>query len=251
MNPIHPPGVLFIALLGCALAGPLSARTVYRCVLDGSVSLATAPEPGSICTAQELDDNAALLPNLWGDQRARHGALYRRVQDGKTVYSTRELPGSVALFNYTVVPPAGSPVHPGMGEVGTPRLDAWPQLFRNAARRHKVDDALLRAVAHAESGFDALAVSPKGAQGVMQLMPATARDYAVVDPFSPAESISAGARHLGGLLRLYGGDRNLATAAYNAGQGAVARYGGVPPYAETQRYVAKVEALYQLYTSAM
>jgi soluble lytic murein transglycosylase-like protein len=85
----------------------------------------------------------------------------------------------------------------------------------------------------------------------MQLMPATARELGVTDPSSPAQSIDAGARHLRGLLRKYRGDLVLAAAAYNAGAGVVARYGGVPPYRETREYVEKVRALYALYRRAL
>ncbi len=229
--------------------GSAQARTVYRCVADGSTSLATAPEPGSKCTAQELDDTAALVPNLWGSDQTQSGELYARMQDGKRVYSTRKLPGSTRLMAFTVTPPPGSPVHPGLGDHGPARPDAYSDLFDEAALATDVDDALLRAIAHAESSFDPAAVSPKGAQGIMQLMPATAEEFAVADPFSAADSIQGAARLLRSLLRLYDGDRVLTAAAYNAGQGAVARYGGVPPYAETQHYVAKVEALYALYAA--
>lgn len=228
---------------------PVQARTVYRCVADGSTSLATAPEPGSECTAQELDDQSALVPNLWGSNDTQSGELYQRIQDGERVYSTRNLPGSTRLMAFSVTPPPGSPVHPGLGTHGPARPDAYSDLFDQAALASDVDHALLRAIAHAESSFDPAAVSPKGAQGIMQLMPATAEEFAVADPFSAAESIKGGARLLRSLLRLYDGDRTLTAAAYNAGQGAVARYGGVPPYAETRHYVAKVEALYALYAA--
>lgn len=231
----------------CGTTG--SARTVYRCVQDSSVSLATAPEPGSRCTAQVLNDQWANVPNLFGTAQA--GQLFARQQDGRTVYSTRKLPGSTPLLAFSVAAPPGSPVHVGLGQVGNARPDVYPDLFRAAAQANHVDDAFLRAIAHAESAFQADALSSKGAQGIMQLMPETAREYAVEDPYSAAESIAAGARHLRSLLRLYHGDRTLAAAAYNAGQGAVARYGGVPPYAETREYVAKVEALYALYPAVL
>jgi len=123
--------------------------------------------------------------------------------------------------------------------------------FRAAARANGIEDAWLRAVAHAESGMQADAVSPKGAQGIMQLMPATTLLYRVQDPFSPTQSIQGGAKYLGELLRRYHGDRQLATAAYNAGIGAVTRYNGIPPYAETEGYVEKVNALYELYRTAL
>jgi soluble lytic murein transglycosylase-like protein len=94
-------------------------------------------------------------------------------------------------------------------------------------------------------------MSPKGARGVMQLMPETARSYGVTDAYSPTQSIDAGARHLRTLLRRYEGDLTLATAAYNAGEGAVTRYGGVPPYRETRAYIAKVQAMHASYRRAL
>jgi hypothetical protein len=241
-------GILALAL---SCPAPTTARTVYRCVRDGTVSVSTAPEPGSRCKAREIDDNAASVPNLLGTGEAVSGVLYERVQDGKVVYGTRKLPGAVKVLSFTIPAPPGEPAHAGLGAVGPPRLDRYPKQFRAAARATGVDEAWLRAIAHAESGYDALAVSPKGAQGVMQLMPQTSREYGVVDPFSDRESIMAGARHLRMLMRRYGNDRVLVAAAYNAGPGAVARYGGVPPYAETQAYVAKVQLLYARYRDAL
>jgi hypothetical protein len=241
--------VLLLSLVAFT-ASTAHARTVYRCVQDGTVSLATAPEPGSRCTARTIDDNAAKLPNLWGVNGTQRGTLYEREQDGRTVYSTRNLPGSTPVLQFSVTPP-GSPAHAGLGAVGAAQPDAHAPLFVAAAKANRIDDAWLRAIAHAESGFRRDAVSPKGAQGVMQLMPATARELRVRDPFSPAQSIDGGARYLGELLRRFHGDYRLAAAAYNAGPGAVAKYGGVPPYAETQAYVEKVELLRVRYTQAL
>ncbi|QNP41503.1 lytic transglycosylase domain-containing protein [Lysobacter solisilvae (ex Woo and Kim 2020)] len=241
-------GIVFLLPFAAA---SVQARTVYRCVRDGSVSLATAPEPGSRCVARHIDDNAAKLPNLWGAMGVINGTLYEREQDGKLVYSTRKLPGSTPVLAFTVATPPGEPAHAGLGRVGRPRLDRYASQFRTAARRHGVDDAWLRAIAHAESDFDAQAVSPKGARGVMQLMPDTARSYGVTDAHSAEQSIDAGARHLRALLRRYRGDMILATAAYNAGTGAVAHYGGVPPYRETQSYIAKVQQLQANYRQAL
>jgi len=227
------------------------ARTIYRCVQGGTTSLASAPEPGSKCVAQTVDDNAAKLPNLWGMNGTQKGTLYEREQDGKLVYSTRNLPGSKPVLQFAVTPPRGSYAHAGMGQVGKPRTGEHAETFVAAAKANHIEDAWLRAIAHAESGFRADAVSNKGAQGVMQLMPATARQYRVKNPFSPSESIRGGAQLLSELLRRYKGNHQLAAAAYNAGVGAVSKYGGVPPYAETQAYVAKVDALYQLYQAAL
>ena len=236
----------------CAASGAADARTVYRCMRDGTVSLATVPEPGSKCEAKTIDDNAAMLPNLWGNLGVFSGTLYEwRAPDGSMVYTTRRLPGATPYLKFTVETPKGSPAHEGLGKVGKPRLDMHATVFRKAAKARKVDDAFLRAIAHAESGFDQKAVSPKGAQGLMQLMPDVQGDYGVTDPFDPAQSIDAAARHLRGLLARYKGNYALAAAAYNAGIGTVSRYGGVPPYAETQEYVSKVTALYELYLRAL
>lgn len=244
--------VVAVLVLPALLAsGGAHARKVYRCVRGGTVSLSTAPEPGSRCTAREIDDNAAVLPNLWGTGEAVSGVLYERMQDGRKVYGTRKLPGSVKVLSFTVAAPPGEPAHEGLGKVGPPRIDRYPKQFRAAARATGVDEAWLRAIAHAESGFDAMAVSPKGAQGVMQLMPETSREYGVDDPFSHEESIMGGARHLRALMRRYRNDLTLVAAAYNAGIGTVTRYGGVPPYAETQAYVAKVQTLYGRYRTAL
>lgn len=232
-------------------AGAADARTVYRCVRDGTVSLATAPEPDSKCFAKELDDSAAVLPNLWGAMGVVHGTLYRRTQDGKVVYGTRNLPGSTAVLAFTVATPPGSPAHAGLGRVGAPRLGEFRREFRAAAKATRVDEAWLRAIAHAESAYDAHAVSVKGAKGVMQLMPEVIADYAVRDPFSAGQSIMAGARLLAALETRYESDLNLVAAAYNAGVGAVEQYGGIPPYVETREYVAKVQALYARYRKAM
>ena len=109
-----------------------------------------------------------------------------------------------------------------------------------AARRHSLDPDLVQAVVAVESGFRPDAVSPKGAQGLMQLMPYTARALGVKDSFDPAANLEGGTRYLRALIARYNGDVTRALAAYNAGEGAVARHGGVPPYPETMAYVRKV-----------
>jgi len=114
----------------------------------------------------------------------------------------------------------------------------YANLFQQAGARYGVSSALLAAVAKTESGFDSAAVSSTGAQGLMQFMPATARSLGV-DPSDPASAIDGAARYLKGLTQQFG-STELALAAYNAGPGTVARYGGIPPYAETQSYVQKV-----------
>lgn len=251
MNTRRAHSLVLLCLVLMGIQSQVQARTVYRCLRDGTPSLATAPEPGSRCVAVEVDDNSAKLPNLWGSIGLHKGTLYQRQQDGKTVYSTRDLPGSVKVLGFTVHTPVNAQAHAGLGSMGPPRLDAFAAQFSASAKATGVDDALLRAIAHVESGFDRQAQSPKGAQGVMQLMPTTAARYGVTDAFASDQSIRAGARHVNDLMTLYKNDLTLVAAAYNAGVGTVARYGGVPPYAETEAYVAKVLALHARYNQAM
>lgn len=120
------------------------------------------------------------------------------------------------------------------------RAKAYDSIIRDAAQRHRVDSALIKAVIRAESDFVPYARSPKGALGLMQLMPATARMHNVSSVFEPRENIEGGVKHLRRLLDQYHGNVRLALAAYNAGDGAVERYGGVPPYPETIEYLDRV-----------
>jgi soluble lytic murein transglycosylase-like protein len=110
-----------------------------------------------------------------------------------------------------------------------------------AAAEHELPAELIRSVIHVESNYNPFAVSPKGALGMMQLIPETARRFGVSDAFNPVENIRGGAKYLKYLLDLYHGDYGLALAAYNAGEGAVAKHGGLPPYAETRKYVESVQ----------
>jgi soluble lytic murein transglycosylase-like protein len=119
-----------------------------------------------------------------------------------------------------------------------------------AAEVFTVDGALIRAIIHAESAYQPEALSPKGAQGLMQLMPATQKELQVVDVFDPISNIEGGTLYLSRLLDQFNQNVELAAAAYNAGPGAVREYGGVPPYKETQEYVRRVKILYRRYRSA-
>jgi soluble lytic murein transglycosylase-like protein len=134
---------------------------------------------------------------------------------------------------------AGEPAQPGQEGLGTGSGE-YEGLIQAAAQRNGVDPAVLHGLIQQESGFDPSAQSGAGAMGLTQLMPGTASSLGVANPMNPAESIEGGARYLGQMLRQFGGNTAEALAAYNAGPGAVQRYGGVPPYAETQSYVSKV-----------
>lgn len=123
---------------------------------------------------------------------------------------------------------------------------AYDPIIEHAARSMAIEPALLRAVIVVESGFNARAVSKRGARGLMQLMPATAERYGVSDAFDPAQNVAAGARYLRDLINRYENDLELALAAYNAGETAVERHGrSVPPYKETRQYVPRVLRIYQ------
>lgn len=124
----------------------------------------------------------------------------------------------------------------------------YEEMIREAAERYGVDPHLVRAVIKAESDFNSYARSRKGAQGLMQLMPETARLHDVQDVYDPDDNIDGGVRHLRMLLDRYGGDLRLALAGYNAGVKAVEKYGGIPPYPETRDYIRRVLNYHQRYS---
>jgi len=130
-------------------------------------------------------------------------------------------------------------------------LNAYVLEITQAASDYGVPEALLRAVIHAESAFKPAAISHANAQGLMQLIPATAERFGVSNPWDPAQNIRGGAEYLAWLLRHFQGDLVKALAGYNAGEGAVRRHGGVPPYRETQAYVVRVQELYAAYQQAL
>ncbi len=130
--------------------------------------------------------------------------------------------------------------------------NAFDHIIQQAAQQHGVSEGLIKAVMHTESGFNVNARSPVGAQGLMQLMPATARRFNVSNAYDPHENIMAGAKYLAWLLKRFNGNTTLALAGYNAGEGNVAKYGGVPPFRETQDYVRRVTSRYSnLYASGV
>ena len=217
-----------------------------------------APAPAASAPAPAPAATAAIPLKLDADvpRPPRRGAVYRVVQKNGTVLYTNvaslaKKGDAKMLFTY-IVECYACDVHSRIDWNTVPlHLADYRDDIHAAAKLTGVNAALLRAVIHAESGFNPRALSYKGAQGLMQLMPGTAFELGVDDAFDPGENISGGARYLAELLRDFHGDVRLAAAAYNAGAGAVTKYGGVPPYAETQVYVKRVALLYQRYRKAL
>ncbi len=131
------------------------------------------------------------------------------------------------------------------------KLDRMDRLILHAAVTHQVDPALIKAIIFAESGFNPRAVSKRGAMGLMQLMPITAREFGLDDVFDPAVNIEYGVRYFRKLLNRFNGDVRLALAAYNAGTKYVLKYKGVPPFKATQLYISKVLRYYRLFSEAL
>lgn len=172
--------------------------------------------------------------HLWADRCERTGASVRIYWAGGFIeVPAEEVQGFIPAEKESANGPAGA----------EPQVVARPkppeELVEEAARRYGLPAEFLHSVARVESGYRAAARSPKGAIGIMQLMPGTAANLQA-DPTDPEQNVDAGARHLRELLLRYEGSTVKALAAYNAGAGAVAKYGGIPPYRETQLYVEKV-----------
>ncbi|MDR6934919.1 lytic transglycosylase domain-containing protein [Luteibacter sp. 3190] len=190
--------------------------------------------------------------------RVLRGAVYRITRADGGVEYTNIPPGGGArgqsikmLFTY-IATCAACDVHSKIDWNSVAlNITSFGDTIRSASSEFGVDEALLRAVIHAESAFNPRALSVAGAQGLMQLIPGTARDMGVLDAFNVDQNIRGGARYLALLLRNFNGNERLAAAAYNAGPGAVQKYNGVPPYDETQVYVERVGVLRKRYAETL
>lgn len=180
-----------------------------------------------------------------------HADIYRYVdQYGVEHYTNFQQPGGRAQRIIRTRPPR-APSHGGGSidpeAIDPARLSRYDQHIREAATLYVLPEEFIRAVMHVESNFNPNARSHKGAIGLMQLMPTTAVAMGVDDPYDPRQNVLGGVRYLRVLANRFAGDQVLTLAAYNAGEGAVRKYGGVPPFAETQRYVQRVLAHYDRY----
>ena len=219
----------------------------------GSITPATTVEgsPVSVSVPQP-----AMRP--YQAPRLVRGQIYSYIQDGVRHYSSKAPRGlgnavAVRTIKYSFLETCyACGAKPGVN-FNTLRLNtaAYQAEIRAAAKDYGVDEAIVRAIIHAESAFNPNALSRVGAQGLMQLMPATARRFGVGNAFDAGQNIRGGVQYLAFLLKRFNGDLSLTAAGYNAGEGAVDKYKGVPPYSETQRYVQRVGVLAERYRGSL
>lgn len=245
-----PSATAFAGVSGDVVGGPAERDTLPP---------VTAPK-GSWdyreSTSQDL--TAAVAPAAPKGSRVLRGAVYRITRPDGGVEYTNIPPGGAAkgqsikmLFTY-IATCAACDVHSRIDWNNVAlNLTSFGDAIRSASGEFGVDEALLRAVIHAESAFNPRALSVAGAQGLMQLIPGTARDMGVLDAFDVNQNIRGGARYLALLLKNFNGNERLAAAAYNAGPGAVQKYNGVPPYDETKVYVERVGVLRKRYAETL
>lgn len=192
---------------------------------------------------------AILLLPLWFPSSTLAGRIYSWVDGNGVWHFSNVAPGSArnrhSAIKYNGLPQRRSSYNAALSQIGPSGL--FDSSINEAALAYGLDPDLIRAVIRAESGGNPLAVSAKGAQGLMQLMPATARELAVYNPFDPDENIWAGTQYLSEMLQRFEGDILLALAAYNAGPGAIEKHGGIPPYSETIEYVERVLRFWKEY----
>ncbi|MGQ9859701.1 MAG: transglycosylase SLT domain-containing protein [Thermodesulfobacteriota bacterium] len=182
---------------------------------------------------------------LW---TASAGADIYRYVDSKGVIHFSNVPNNPNYRLYMREERVSRPVQDhGRPLMGAARVDKYDPAIKHTARRHGLDHTLVTAVIKVESDFNPVAVSSKGARGLMQLMPNTARELGVRDSFDPLENLDGGVRYLRSLIDFFDGNLPLALAAYNAGREAVLQHGGIPPYPETRQYVSKVLQYYELF----
>lgn len=283
------PVLLLIILLFAS--APAAAGTVYRCVGQDGVPNYTSKRVGNaVCKPVSRGSDSARVSSFSArptppitiqvvpsankqvafstapagvplktakasaGAKVLRGAVYRYERDGVVHYTNVRPAGaaqSKVLFSYVETCYACG-VLPGVN-FGNIRLNtlAFGDEIRTASTQFGVEEAVVRAIIHAESSYRPNAVSHAGAQGLMQLIPATASRFGVADPFDPGQNISGGVKYLAWLMKRYSSNLTLVAAAYNAGEGAVDRNGGVPPYSETQRYVQRVGQLADRYRTAL
>jgi len=233
-----------------ATAAPAPVRSDNA---TAGTAITPAPVPATVLTAPP----AAAQPAGAKAQRVRSGQLYSYMKDGVRHYTSARPAqvaslGQVRTIQYSFIERCyACGASPGVN-FGSVRLNttAFQAEIAAAAREFGVEEAVVRAIIHAESAYNPTALSRAGAQGLMQLMPPTARRFGVTDSYDASQNIRGGVQYLSWLLKRFNGNLTLAAAGYNAGEGAVDRHGGVPPYSETQYYVKRVALLADRYRGA-
>lgn len=224
-----------ILILAAIFSSHLLADTIRQVINDdGSVEFTNADVPTSKAT-----------------RTSRQTIIYKTINNagnGVVFSDQKPLAGEFEVLRYDCY--ACNPDSPINWYSIALNTNAYRDEVKQLATKYQIDPALVRAVIHAESAFKVNALSNKGAQGLMQLMPGTAKDMGVINAFDARQNIEGGVKYLAWLLESFNGDIKLATAAYNAGPGAVKRYNGIPPYAETEVYVERVGILHQRYKNA-
>ena len=237
-------------------SNPPSAAPVTQ-TAAGSSSSTTLTTAASAPAASKHTSGAGAAPKF---MRMGYSTTYSYVDvHGVTNYSNNRPKGigsvkviksEYAIFSQASCYACGLSTSYSFGSVKL-NTAAFAAEIKAAALAYGVEEAVVRAIIHAESAYRPHVQSNKGAQGLMQLIPATAKRFGVNDSFDPAQNINGGVQYLSWLLRRYKQDLTLAAAAYNAGEGAVDRYGGVPPYKETRLYVVRVGQLAERYRKAL
>ena len=238
-----------------SVSRPASPVTILGAASSGA--MVSTPETSSASVSAIAPAAAVPVkakPASGNTRRVVSGQVYSYIKDGVRHYTSSRPKGagavaSVRTIKYSFIETCfACAANPGVN-FGTLRLNtaAYQAEIAAAARQYGVEEAVVRAIIHAESSFNPMALSHAGAQGLMQLMPATARRFGVTNSYDASQNIRGGVQYLAWLLKRFNGNLTLAAAGYNAGEGAVDRHGGVPPYQETQRYVARVGVLADRY----
>lgn len=211
-----------VVLLTCA--SPLHAEIVY---FSNGRTLSIK--------SHRMEGESLVLVLRGGGEIVCESSVVSRIEADEVPYPEEAPLDQVRPLTDALALDESAPLTPTDGLLPNPQFDS---LIETASARHGIDAVLVRAVIQVESNYQHRARSPKGAKGLMQLMPSTARQYGVSNPYDPASNIEGGVKHLKSLLERF--PLKLALAAYNAGEAAVQRFGGVPPFAETRTYVERI-----------
>ncbi len=248
--------------VGSYRATPVATRSTPAAALPPVPATSPASTPATasapVAGAAAASRSATSPATAGKAQRVVSGQVYSYMKDGVRHYTSSRPQqvanvGPVRTIQYSYIERCyACGVNSGIN-FGKVRLNthAYNAEIAAAAREFGVEEAVVRAIIHAESAFNPTALSRAGAQGLMQLMPATARRFGVSDSYDAGQNIRGGVQYLSWLLRRFNGNLTLAAAGYNAGEGAVDRHGGVPPYRETQHYVQRVAQLADRYRGEM